>query len=583
MDNSFNSSGSSAEQSLLYLNYYDEFIEKSREVMQSAPPNKRFAVLYTDITDFQTVNTFYGFAEGDRMLAAFANFLNTAVNAYVCGRIFSDHFLCLFSIRSADSCRSEAERFRDSLNCFLQKQRRFHPNCKLHIACGMCRTDAANLVTAVDNANTARKRSKSRSSTAVLWFDERLRSIIRLEEQDAQAAQAALREQRYCFFLQPKVNLHTGQIVGAEALARAISRSGQLIPPDHFIPYLEQNGSIIEMDFSICQQVCEYLAARLAQGLPVVTISVNLSRLHVHRSNTAKALHEMVSSYHIPPYLLEFELTETLLLDEFDGAKHLIDALRNYGYKVSIDDFGSGYAGINVWQELNFDLLKLDKKFLSDDPKVKVRNDALIPNLIRIANQLQTTVLCEGAETAEQCEYLDSMGCSIVQGYYFSKPLSCSDFDRMFEKNHGTFPIDIDHHPYSAYTQNLEMCSINNSIFDIVPGGLAGFSKAGQLLFVSSGLENFTGYPIQDLFSLQSPKAWFRKFIEPDELPQVYQCVQWLQQSDRIDAYIHIRHADGHIIPLRMYAGKIHSPDWGNYILCCFIDASQPPQQFSTD
>lgn len=439
-DHTIDSANSNLDCPFVHLNDYAEFMKKSQSVIRSLTPQKHFAILYADITDFKTIDTFYGFAEGERMLEAFSNFLRTSENILVCNRVFSDHFVCLLFLRQNSMSKEKTTSYRKKFNWFLSKQQIYHPDCYLHIACGLCELKTDDLIHAIDHADTARKRSKLHSDTTVVWFDKQMNQQIYLEEQTAHLAQAALRKKRYCFFLQPKVNLHTGQIIGAEALARSITEDGQMMLPDQFIPFLERNGSIIEMDYLMCRKVCEYLADRIRQGLPVVAISVNLSRLHASYENTAEVLHAMVSSYHIPPYLLEFELTETLLLKGLKSMKHLIDALRGYGYKVSIDDFGSGYTGTNIWQELNFDILKLDKKFLSTDPKVKQRNDALIPNLIKIANQLQTTVLCEGVETAVQCKYLEKMGCHLVQGYYFSEPVPCKTFDKLLVQNHGMVP-----------------------------------------------------------------------------------------------------------------------------------------------
>ena len=191
----------------------------------------------------------------------------------------------------------------------------------------------------------------------------------------------------------------------------------------------------------IYRKVCAFLADRREKGLPVVQTSVNLSRLHIHNPETADIIHSVAQAYEIPSDLLEFELTETILLDEFSGAKQLIDRLRAYGYRVSIDDFGSGYSGINIWQELNFDVLKLDKKFLSTKKELVYRNEAIVPNMINIAQRLHVQVLCEGVETEEQCLYLKRLGCPTGQGYYFSRPIPPEDFYARYESSGGFYKV----------------------------------------------------------------------------------------------------------------------------------------------
>ena len=173
---------------------------------------------------------------------------------------------------------------------------------------------------------------------------------------------------------------------------------------------MEASGAVTELDLLVCRRVCRFLAERIAKGLPVVRTSVNLSRLHTQNPDVADAFHSIVSQYSLSPELIQFELTETIFLNDFSGAKKLIDRLRFFGYSVAIDDFGSGYAGINIWQELDFDVLKLDKRFLNENPERALRNEAILPNVINISQRLKIGVLCEGVETAEQCRHLLRLG-----------------------------------------------------------------------------------------------------------------------------------------------------------------------------
>jgi predicted signal transduction protein with EAL and GGDEF domain len=259
-DHTIDSANSYRDCLFLHPNDYAEFIEKSQSVIQDLSPQKHLAILSADITDFRTIDTFYGFAEGERMLKAFSNFLHTSENILVCNRVFSDHFVCLLVLRQNSMSEGKVAFYRKKLNWFLSKQQIYHPDCYLHIACGLCELKTNDWIHAINNANTARKRLKLHSDTTVAWFDEQMNQQIHLEEQTAHLAQAALREKQYCFFLQPKVNLHTGQIIGAEALARSITEDGQMMLPDQFIPFLERNGSIIDIDYLMCRKCAEKCA-----------------------------------------------------------------------------------------------------------------------------------------------------------------------------------------------------------------------------------------------------------------------------------------------------------------------------------
>ena len=187
---------------------------------------------------------------------------------------------------------------------------------------------------------------------------------------------------------------------------------------------------------------------RLDCGKPVVRTSVNLSRQHIWNNNAAKILDGIVKKYQIPHELIMFELTESILITEFSSAKLLGDNLRELGYATSIDDFGSGYAGIDVWRRLSFDELKLDKKFMDDDPERKKRDEIIARGLIWIANKMDTTVICEGVESAEQCRDLRDMNCRYAQGYFFSKPVPPDEFYENYTNLKGYYPISSMSDPY---------------------------------------------------------------------------------------------------------------------------------------
>lgn len=251
----------------------------------------------------------------------------------------------------------------------------------------------------------------------------------------------AMDEGRFLFYLQPQVDIETGEIVGAEALARQRGENGEILGPNAFVPILEKNHKIVNLDYMVLEQVCQHLRARLDRGEPVVHTSINLSRQHIWNLQTADHLHAVVSKYQIPPELIMFELTENILITEFRGAEVLSERLRAWGYGTSIDDFGSGYAGIDIWRHLPFNELKLDKVFLDDTPGQNKKDEVIIRGLIWIAKNLNTTVICEGVERADQCRDLLDMHCQYAQGYYFSKPVPPDEFYERYSELHGHYPM----------------------------------------------------------------------------------------------------------------------------------------------
>lgn len=422
------------------MNLNTVFIHDAERIIQSAHTGRYF-VLYADIDDFQSINSFFGADAGDALLKSVEHFLNDDPTVRLCMRLFADHFVCL--IQMQDNRRIEdLMKARDvQLAAFLDAQQAQFPTSRLKIASGVCPVKNGDVARAIDGANTARKASKKQLSVVSVLYNQDMEAHEAAWHKTELEVYSALKAQRFDFYLQPKVDLTTGAIVGAEALARRLGENGEIIYPDAFLSVMEKNGMVVELDRLICRQVCSFLARRIAAQLPVTRVSVNLSRLHIQNPETAEQLHAIATSYRIPPELLEFELTETILLEEFTGAKVLIDQLRAYGYRVSIDDFGSGYAGINIWQELSFDCLKLDRKFLSDDSALKKRNAAIVPNIIDIAQRLHVEVLCEGVETEDQCRYLLQLGCTMVQGFYFAKPMPAEQFFKIYEAQEGKYEL----------------------------------------------------------------------------------------------------------------------------------------------
>lgn len=423
------------------MNLNTVFIHDAERIIQSAHTG-RFFVLYADIDDFQSINSFFGADAGDALLKSVEHFLSGDPTVRLCMRLFADHFVCLLQTLDGQSIEDLMKARDVQLADFLEAQQVQFLTSRLKIACGVCPVKNGHVARAIDGANTARKASKKQLSVVSVLYNQDMEAHEIAWHETELEVYSALKAQRFDFYLQPKVDLTTGAIVGAEALARRLGENGEIIYPDAFLSVMEKNGMVVELDRLICRQVCAFLARRIAAHLPVTRVSVNLSRLHIQNADTAEQLHAIATSYHILPELLEFELTETILLEEFTGAKVLIDQLRAYGYRVSIDDFGSGYAGINIWQELSFDCLKLDRKFLSDDDSaLKKRNAAIVPNIIDIAQRLHVEVLCEGVETEDQCRYLLQLGCTMVQGFYFAKPMPAEQFFKIYEAQKGKYEL----------------------------------------------------------------------------------------------------------------------------------------------
>lgn len=237
----------------------------------------------------------------------------------------------------------------------------------------------------------------------------------------------------FVVYFQPKVELKTNKIAGAEALVRWQDPKKGLIPPDEFIPIFEKNGFITKLDIYVFEEVCKTIRKWLNEGINPIPVSVNLSRMHLQNPNFLKKYKEIQEKYEVPADLLEIELTETLVFENFEQLKKVIDDIHQMGFSCSIDDFGSGYSSLNLLKEIPVDILKLDRIFFSK--KNDKRGNSVIESIISLAKKLNMTTISEGVETISQVEFLRKADCDLVQGYVYSKPLAKDDFEITFLKN----------------------------------------------------------------------------------------------------------------------------------------------------
>ena len=560
-----------------YLNDYTEFVKEATDIIYNTT-NKNYVIMYADLTNFQLVNDFYGFIEGDRFLLEFAEFLSKSPRTKLCGRVFSDHFLRLSLFEDDCDLEQVTSEYEAKLEEFILQQEEFHPDSKVTVAAGLCQIQIMDqaVIKAIDQANIARKEAKKDNHCRLIWFNQAMQDFINNRKLREVEIHNALRNKLFTFYLQPKVNINTGKIVGSEALARLV-KDGKVIYPDQFIEIMEKNETIIDLDFLICEQVCQYLKERIDHHQKLIPVSMNMSRMHVYETDFVNKVNRIVERYQIPPYLLEFEITETVILKNLNKVRSVADQLRSYGYRVSIDDYGTGYSGMNIWQDLNFDIVKLDRSYILKRELVNNRNNIIIPAIVDICNKLQTTIVCEGVETLDQCLYMKRYGCNVVQGYYFSKPIAPKDFDQLLKETDGKFDLpwnkeDFKYNSVDNISQS-EIKAITNSIFNFIPGGVAGFSDELELLFVSDSLVELTGYSREEL--LTGGIDWPKKlFFSEEEFNQAFYHNGLDKRETKNLVEFKIKSKAGATIYINMYWGMIDSPEWGTYYLCCFYDVT---------
>ncbi|MDD6010121.1 MAG: EAL domain-containing protein [Lachnospiraceae bacterium] len=416
---------------------YEKFLSLTAEYIENAP-HGRYAFIYMDFSNFKYVNETYGYETGDSILKNLADELQLQSAFYIYGsRVFSDNIVVFAKI--GDMSDEELVKYIEQLGKnFSDRVQMQYIDSKLYLDVGVSTFSICGqpvpLKNIISNANVARKRTKLPDSPRVIIYSEEMGEELRSEIAYASDMENAFRNHEFVVYMQPKVNLRTNQIDGAEALIRWKKMDGRIIFPNDFIPVFEKNKSITLLDFYVYDEVCKYIRQRMDMGKKVVRISVNVSRVHLMSiDELVNYIKSLLTKYKIPPQYLEFELTETVFSDKMDDTIILMKKLREeLGVMVSMDDFGSGYSSLNVLTKLPLDVLKLDKDFLKDfenDPDEKI----IIPSVIDMAKKLNLSVVCEGVETKEQVAFLQDVGCDYAQGYFYSKPIPVEQFNELLE------------------------------------------------------------------------------------------------------------------------------------------------------
>ena len=305
----------------------------------------------------------------------------------------------------------------------------------IHVKAGISLyNDKLNVKQMMSQAVTACQQT---SNNGVKIFDEQMEEILKTEHEIENRMIDALQKEEFQAWYQPKYDIKTRKVIGAEALIRWLNPETGLISPGKFIPLFEQNGFIIQIDYYILEKTCQLQMRRLAAGKAVVPISVNQSRLHMTEEGYLDKMRAIVVKYKLPPNLIELEITETMFAD-FDkkaareNAEKIITALKELGFIISVDDFGAGYSSFSLLSTLPMDTMKIDRSVLTgadSSPKMK----KILGNVIELGHSLGMNVICEGIETVEEEKLLLSLGCRYGQGFLNAKPMPVNDFIQFFE------------------------------------------------------------------------------------------------------------------------------------------------------
>lgn len=425
-------------QNLLYrdeltgLDNINRFYVRARELL-SAKSSEHYAVIYCDIDRFKLINDTFGFEEGDKVLCAFGDITQRFVQEKEsCARLSADNFVMLKYYKEWDMLTAQLKKIQTELNQW-RKDRGVIPY-EIDISFGAYPADIGekqDIKQMLDLANYAMHSAKTAAGGSVVLYDEEMRKKALIEQELEGRLAVAMEQREFEAYYQPKVDMNTRAIVGCEALVRWNHPELGLLMPNSFVPFFEKKGIITDVDLYMFDQVCRTIRTWLDKGLPVVAVSCNFSQLHFEHTDLIKQISEIADRYQIPHHLLEVEITESTIASVSEGvASVLLMQLKQHGFQIAIDDFGSGYSSLGQLQSLRADVLKLDRSFVCAGLQGP-REQIVIENLVNMAVELGMEVVCEGMETEAQVNVLREIGCRIAQGYYFYRPMQTDAFERL--------------------------------------------------------------------------------------------------------------------------------------------------------
>ena len=379
---------------------------------------------FINLKNFRYINKALGNNMGDLALKMYVKqILLFLDNAEMIARLGGDNFFVLTK-------KSHHQEFIDKFTvCELTASQGPKPlNIRLQTRIGVYHIEDNVIVgDALNNCAIAMQAARIIKTRDVVYFTKEMQIQSIHQREISTEFHNAMRNRELVVFYQPKVSLENNRINGAEALARWV-RHKTIIPPMDFIPVLEREGTICELDFYVFETACNDISEWLKAGITPVRISSNFSKLHLRNENFADRILEILRKYEIEGKYIEVELTEVSDFDDTIAMQKFIDIMRKNGIGVAIDDFGTGYSTLNVLKDYNISVVKIDKSLLNNIGKENSHDEIVLRNVVKMASELNKDVIAEGVETQEQADYLKRINCGSAQGFLFDKPLVRDDF-----------------------------------------------------------------------------------------------------------------------------------------------------------
>lgn len=443
------------------------FCRRAAEILDENPDTE-FEIMRFNIARFKVINDLFGEEIGDKLLKYVAHFLKSIrLEPCAYGRLYADNFILCYPTK--DNVR---QHLIHSLQMLAES---FALDYRIDFYFGVytVRERDLSVTTMLDRASMGLSRAQHNGLVLCGEYDEDIRECIINEQVIVNNMHGSLERGEFLVYLQPKYELMSEKVVGAEALVRWLHPQLGFISPAKFIPIFEQNGFIYQLDKYVWERACQLLRKDMDKGRPILPISVNVSRIDLYSPNIVQVFEDLIRKYRIPPRYLELELTESAYVENPQQIIEITKKLQAKGFPILMDDFGSGYSSLNMLKDMPVDILKIDLKFLADsDKEDNGRGGNILNSVVRMAKWLHIPVIAEGVETQQQVDFLRTIGCECVQGFFYSKPVPIDVYEGLVDQGYSDDPILV--HLESGDTADMMTMSAQLTVLFNSSGGAIG-------------------------------------------------------------------------------------------------------------
>lgn len=397
---------------------------RDAELLLKSNPAKKYVVCSGNVNKFKIIDDLYGFEAGDKVLHIVSVVLKYTVGSEgLCASLGGGNFALFFEYTPENMARLTKREFIDCsvLGIAFRVTMRFG----LYVA----QDRSESIMNMMNYATISMDKNSSPMENTFTMYTQEFHDQMKLETMITADMQGAMERQEFKLFFQPQYN-PAGTLVGAEVLCRWIKDDGFIRTPDVFIPIFEKNGFIKKLDRYVWEKSFQAIQRWHSAGIKVVPISLNISRITLKDDDIISFISDLHKNYSLPPHTVHFEITESAYMNDQKRLIGRVNGIRNLGYAIAMDDFGSGYSSLNTLKDVPIDILKLDMGFLRESENTE-RGGTIINSVVRMAQDLKLMTIAEGVETQNQADFLCSIGCDVLQGFLYSRPVSQAEFERI--------------------------------------------------------------------------------------------------------------------------------------------------------